>query len=83
MSIKDETIELMCRTLDVTKEELKENQKLYDSIGVDSTEIVELTVSLKKHFGVQLETNEITKMSTPLEIAALIEKKKRAIQRHI
>ena len=76
MGLKEEVIDLLASTLDVGKDELVEDKKLYDSIGVDSTEIVELSVSLGKHFGVKIEANEVTKFSTPLEIAELIEKKK-------
>lgn len=76
MALKDDVIGFICDTLDVTAEEVKEDQKLYDSIGVDSTEVVELVVGLKKKFDIPLETNEVTKFSTPLEIADIIEKKK-------
>lgn len=76
MGLKEEVIEKIAQTLEVGRDELVEDKKLYDSIGVDSTEVVELTVSLGKHFGVKIETNEITKDSTPLDITGLIEKKK-------
>lgn len=78
MGLKEEVIDLLAKTLDVGKDELVEDKKLYDSIGVDSTEIVELSVALGKHFEVKIEANEVTKFSTPLEIAALIEKKKQS-----
>ena len=76
MSLKEEVLDLIAKTLEVKIEELKMSQKLYDSIGVDSTEVVELVVALKKHFAVEIETDEVTKFSTPEEIAAIIEKKK-------
>ncbi|MCF7908335.1 MAG: acyl carrier protein [Candidatus Omnitrophica bacterium] len=76
MALKEEVIELICKTLDIGKEELKEDQKMYDSIGVDSTEVVELVVALKKNFQVNLEADEVTKFSTPLEITETISKKK-------
>jgi len=76
MSLKQEVIALICKTLDVSEEELKETEKLSVSIGVDSTEMVELTVALGKQFGVKFEPNEITKDSTPLEIVSKIETKK-------
>jgi len=74
--VKEEVLNLICDTLDIKREELKDGQKLYDSIGVDSTEMVELVITLNKHFGIKIETNEITKFSTPEEITALVEKKK-------
>ena len=76
MELKEEVIEVISKTLDVKKDEVKEGQKLYDSIGVDSTEMVELIVSLNKHFGIKIEVNEITKFSTINEIVEVLEKKK-------
>jgi acyl carrier protein len=76
MALKDDVVNAIAEILDVNASELTENEKLYDSIGVDSTEMVELCVSLGKKFGIKIATNEITKSSTPLEITALIEKKK-------
>ncbi len=76
MALKEDVVNAIADILDVKAEELTDSEKLYDSIGVDSTEMVELCVSLGKRFGVKIATNEITKSSTPLEITALIEKKK-------
>jgi len=79
MELKDEVLGLICSTLDIKRGEIKEGEKLYDSIGVDSTEMVELVVALNKHFGVKIETNEITKFSTPEEITEAIDKKRTGI----
>ena len=76
MSLKEEVLDLICETLDVKKEEITDGQKLYDSLGVDSTEMVEVVVSMNKHFGIKIETNEVTKFSTPEEIVSIIESKK-------
>ena len=76
MGLKEEVIEVISKTLDVGEDELKEDQKLYDSIGVDSTEMVEVIVSFNKHFGIKIEANEITKFSTINEIVKVLEKKK-------
>ena len=76
MEVKEEVIELIASTLEVGKDEIKEDKTLYDSIGVDSTEMVEVVVALSKQFGVKIETNEVTKDSTPLDIARIIESKK-------
>ncbi len=76
MNLKEEIIKVISETLDVKEGEVKENEKLYDSVGVDSTEMVEVVVTLNKHFGIKLETNEVTKSSTIAEIADLVEKKK-------
>ena len=76
MVTKEEVLDLIAKTLDIGKEELKESQTLYDSIGVDSTEMVELVVSLNKHFRIKLETNEVTKSSTLEDIVKAVESKK-------
>jgi len=76
MGLKEEVVELISKTLDIEENEIKEGQKLYDSIGVDSTEMVELVVTFDKHFGIKIETNEITKFSTLNEIVEVIRKKK-------
>jgi acyl carrier protein len=76
MAFKDDVVNAIADILDVKVEELTADEKLYDSIGVDSTEMVELCVSLSKRFNVKIATNEITKFSTPLEITQLIEEKK-------
>jgi acyl carrier protein len=76
MSLKEEIIGILCKTLEVEKEELRVGEKLYDSIGIDSTEIVELITSFNKHFGIKIETNELTKFSTPEDIVKIIEDKK-------
>ena len=77
MSLQEEVLDVISLTLDVEKDELNEDERLYDSIGVDSTEVVEIIVTLNKKMGVKIETNEITKFSTPNEILTIIEKKKR------
>ncbi len=78
MALKDEVLDVISNTLDVGKDELKEGQKLYDSIGVDSTEMVEVVVSLNKHFGIKIETSEVTKFSTVNDIVGVVEKKKQS-----
>ena len=76
MELKEEVIGLIANTLGVKKEEVAEDKKLYDSVGVDSTEMVELTVALSKHFNVKIQTNEVTKDSSPLDIIEVINSKK-------
>lgn len=78
MSLKEEVIQVIVDTLEVEKEELVEGKKLYDSIGVDSTEMVELTVALSKNFGIKVKADEVTKNSTPEDIVKVVEQKRNA-----
>ena len=69
--IKDTLVNL----LKVRPEELKDDINLQDSIGVDSTEMVETVIALEKAFGTKLSPKEITKFSTIEDIVKVIESK--------
>ncbi len=72
MDIKDRIKKVFVELLRVKPEELKEEARLYDSIGVDSTEMVEAVIALEKEFGVKLSQKEITKFSTLEEIEKVV-----------
>ena len=75
MDIKAKVKEVLSSLLKVKIEELKDASTLIDSIGVDSTEMVESVIALEKSFGVKLSPKEITKNSTINDIANNIETK--------
>lgn len=64
--------ELLVKLLRVKPEELKDGVSLQDSIGVDSTEMVETVIALEKNFGIKLNPKEITKFSTINDIEKVI-----------
>ncbi|MCQ9208421.1 MAG: acyl carrier protein [Omnitrophica bacterium] len=76
MSVQQQVQEVIVQTLSVKPEEIKIEQTLYDSLGVDSTEIVDLRVALEKKFALTIEAKEITKSSSPKDIVGLIESKR-------
>jgi acyl carrier protein len=76
MGIREDVKIAISEILDVNVQQLDDTSKLYDSVGVDSTEMVELTVALGKRFNVKLAATDISKFSTPLEIVTVIEKRK-------
>jgi acyl carrier protein len=75
MDIKAKVKEVLSSLLKVKIEELKDDSTLIDSIGVDSTEMVESVIALEKSFGVKLSPKEITKNSTINDVTANIESK--------
>ena len=75
MSFEQAVNEIIVQTLQVNPEEVKPDGKLYDSLGVDSTEIVDLRVALEKKFEIKIGAQEITKFNSPQEIANLITSK--------
>lgn len=75
MEIKEKVKEVMVNLLKIRPEELKDDVKLYDGIGVDSTEMVELVIALEKAFGAKLSPKEITKFSTLNDIEKIVQSK--------
>ena len=75
MATKDKVKETIVKLLKVRPEELKDGVSLIDSIGVDSTEMVEIVIALEKAFATKLSPKEITKSSTINEIEKIIQSK--------
>lgn len=75
MATKQEIKDVLIKLLKVKAEELKDDVSLQDSIGVDSTEMVESVIALEKAFGTKFNPREITKSSTINEIEAVIQSK--------
>ncbi len=72
MDAKSKIKEVLVDLLKVKSEELKDDVTLQDSIGVDSTEMVESVIALEKAFGVKLSPKEITKSSSINDIEKVI-----------
>lgn len=75
METKTKIKEVLSNLLKVKIDELKDGVSLVNSIGVDSTEMVEALIALEKSFGVKLSPKEITKNSTISDIADNIQSK--------
>ena len=73
--MKEKIKGVLSNLLKVKVEELKDDVSLQDSIGVDSTEMVESVIALEKAFGTKFNPKEITKFSTINEIDAVIQSK--------
>jgi len=72
MSVEQNVREIIIEILSVQPEEIKMDEKLSDSLGVDSTEMVNVVIALEKKFGVHIDDKQITKVSSPREIIALL-----------
>ncbi|HLD82602.1 MAG TPA: acyl carrier protein [Candidatus Omnitrophota bacterium] len=75
MEIKEKVKDVLVKLLKVRPEELQDDLNLSDSIGVDSTEMVETVIALEKEFGTKLSPKEITKFSTINDIEKVIQSK--------
>jgi len=78
METKAKVKEVLVNLLKVKAEELKDGISLQESIGVDSTEMVESVIALEKAFGVKLSPKEITKSSSIDDIAGVVQLKLKA-----
>lgn len=75
MSVEEKVKEILNKVLDVKPDEIKEEESLEKSLGVDSTEMVEISVGLKKELGVSLDDNELKKNHSFSEIVEIIKSK--------
>ncbi|MDD2689626.1 MAG: acyl carrier protein [Candidatus Omnitrophica bacterium] len=75
MEIRDKIRGTLVKLLSIKPEELKDDVSLQDSIGVDSTEMIEAVIALEKEFGTKLSPKDITKFSTLQDIESVIKGK--------
>jgi acyl carrier protein len=78
MSVEQGVRELIIEILSVQPEEIKMDEKLSDSLGVDSTEMVNVILALEKKFDFHINDKQITKFSSLRDIMTLIESKRAA-----
>jgi len=75
MSLEAKVKDIFKDVLDIGPEEIKENEKLDICLGIDSTEMVEITVGLKKAFNLDIPNNGFKKTQTFNEIVEFIRSK--------
>ena len=63
------------KVLDIKESEIIPGAKLDESLGIDSTEMVEISVVIKKEFGVTLKDNELKKTHSFNDIVGIIKSK--------
>lgn len=75
MSLEAKVKDVFKQVLDIKPEEIKENEKLDIALGIDSTEMVEITVALKKAFNLDIPNNGFKKTQTFNELVGFIRSK--------
>jgi len=63
------------KVLDIQESEIVPGAKLDESLGIDSTEMVEISVVIKKELGVTLKDNELKKTFSFNDIVGLLKGK--------
>ena len=75
MAVEDTVREVLKTVLDVGPDEIQEDAKLEESLEVDSTEMVEISVGIKKALNVELADNELKKSHSFNEIVDILKSK--------
>ncbi|MCK4882909.1 MAG: acyl carrier protein [Candidatus Omnitrophica bacterium] len=75
MAVEDTVKEILNQVLDVKPEEINPDEKLEDGLGVDSTEMVEISVGLKKALGIDISDNDLKKSHSFNEIVEILKSK--------
>ncbi|MDE2223331.1 MAG: acyl carrier protein [Candidatus Omnitrophica bacterium] len=63
------------KVLDIDEKEIVPGAKLDESLDIDSTEMVEISVVIKKELGVQVKDNELKKSFSFNDIVAILKGK--------
>ena len=74
-AIEDKVKAVLKKVLDIKESEIVPGAKLDESLGIDSTEMVEISVAIKKEFGVALKDSELKKTHSFNEIVGIIKSK--------
>ena len=63
------------KVLDIKESEIVPGAKLDESLGIDSTEMVEISVVIKKELGVSLKDSELKKTHSFNDIVGILKTK--------
>lgn len=63
------------KVLDIQEDEIVPGAKLDESLGIDSTEMVEISVVIKKELGISLKDSELKKTQSFNEIIGILKSK--------
>ncbi len=66
---------ILNKVLDIKESEIVPGAKLDESLGIDSTEMVEISVAIKKELGVAIKDNELKKTHSFNDIVQILKNK--------
>jgi len=75
MSLEEKVKAVFKDVLEIGPDEIKADEKMDICLGLDSTEMVEITVALKKAFNLDIPNNEFKKTLTFNELIETIKSK--------
>ncbi len=75
LTIEEKVKAIFKKVLDIKPEEIVPGATLDESLGIDSTELVEISVGIKKELNIPLKDNELKKSHSFNEIIGIIKSK--------
>lgn len=72
-NIKEEVIDIIVKTLEVDKKDIKDNTNLAADLDVESLDLVDLVVAFEEKYGFEIPDNEIKNLQTVNDIVKFIE----------
>ena len=75
MLVEDALKEILIEKIEITPDDFKPEAKLADDFGVDSTELVEIILSLEKALGIKIPEGRIKKNFSIKEMVGIIEER--------
>ncbi len=75
MAVEETVKQVLENVIEVKSEELKPDAKLEEEYSVDSTEMVDISVSIKKELKIELGDNELKKTHSYNEIIEILKSK--------
>jgi len=75
VAVEETVKEIFNQVLDVKPEEIQPESIIEESLGVDSTEMVEISVSIKKALNIELADNELKKSHSFNDIVEILKTK--------
>ena len=75
VNVEQTVKEIFQKVLDVAPDEIKPDAKLDQALGVDSTEMVEIAVGLKKRLNLPIGDNELKKTHSFNDIVQILKAK--------
>ncbi len=68
--------EIMVDTLSLEKDEIKIESNLFDDLGADSLDAVELNMALEEEYGISIPDEDLLKLKTVQDIVTYIDSHK-------
>ncbi len=81
-SMEDKVKAIFKKVLDIKESEIIPGAKLDESLDIDSTEMVEIAVVIKKELGVTLKDNELKKTHSFNDIVGILKTKTQSSDGH-